>query len=238
MSNYKQAYLQRIMPYAEREAQRLGTHPAFIASQMALENNWGKSILPGTYNHGNVNEHRKNVAGVYANDAGNRRKFRIYANDSDFFDSYGGLLSRRYKGTMGAKDIYQFANALKAGGYAEDPRYVSSMANVYNQFTRLMPNYQWNGKATLPIPVQPTNGTMANMQGVAGGYANLPVPNAGQYQMTDSKGVQAQPTALDQTVKVAQVPQHRLPTGNIENDSLETLSRMFGGNQKNSFWRS
>ena len=165
MATPQEAYLQRIMPHAERIAQKFNTHPFLIAAQMAMENKWGQSILKDTYNHGNVMELRNNVDGVYAMDNGNRRKFRKFASDDDFFNHLGGLYERKYSGIRGMTDPYQYGHYLYKQGYAENPNYGRDMVAMYNSVARRMPGYKWNGKATMPLPQGSTNGTMQMMQG-------------------------------------------------------------------------
>lgn len=153
----QQAFYRAQLPYAERAAKQLGTHPFNILGQMALESNWGNS-LAGAHNYGNILETRKGVQGVWANDNGNRRQFRNFANDQDYYDHFVGLINRRYKGVLGAATPQAYGAALKAGGYAEDPNYVNSINKMYNAVHKVAGTlgqpYQWNGEVTTPVPVQ------------------------------------------------------------------------------------
>lgn len=155
----QQAFFRAQLPYAERAAKQLGTHPFNILGQMALESNWGNS-LAGSHNYGNILETRKGVEGVWANDNGNRRQFRNFANDQEYYDHFVGLMNRRYKGVLGAATPQAYAEALKAGGYAEDPNYVSSINKMFNAVNKVAGTlgtpYQWNGEVTTQIPIQPT----------------------------------------------------------------------------------
>lgn len=152
----QQAFYRQHLPLAERAAQQLGTHPFNILGQMALESNWGKSIA-GAHNYGNIMETRKGVQGVWANDNGNRRQFRNFANDQDYYNHFVGLMGRKYKGVFGAQTPQQYAMALKAGGYAEDPNYVRSIGNMFNAVNKVAGTlgspYQWNGQPTTAMPV-------------------------------------------------------------------------------------
>lgn len=181
----QQAFYRRHLPLAERAAQQLGVHPFSILGQMALESNWGNS-LAGAYNYGNILETRKGVDGVWANDNGNRRQFRNFASDQDYYDHFVGLMNRRYKGVLGATDPTAYAKALKAGGYAEDPNYVSSIGRMYNAVNKVANTlgqpYQWNGTPTTPVPM--------TQQGARQGMTS-PGMNALQ-------GVQDTPTVLGQ----------------------------------------
>lgn len=178
----QQAFFRAQLPYAERAAQQLGTHPFNILGQMALESNWGQS-LAGAHNYGNIMETRKGVQGVWANDNGNRRQFRNFANDQDYYNHFVGLMGRRYKGVQGAMSPQAYATALKAGGYAEDPNYVQSIGKMYNAVNKVAGTlggpYQWNGQPTTAVPVMAGNG---------GGDNIRPRPDAGPSTMNALQG--------------------------------------------------
>lgn len=236
----QEAYVRQILPYAEQQAQRLGVHPAAIIGQMALETKWGQSILKGTNNHGNIMELRKGVNGVYANDNGNHRKFRIFANDQDFFNHFGGLMERKYKGVIGKLDPYQYGLALKRGGYAENPNYASDVAKMYNAVVKRLPQgYKWNGKATTPIPVQQTTTGNDTVQAMAGG-GSYPEPSYTKplFSMADGQVRESGPTVLGQSMagNAGGAGQTFLDPSN---NGLEFLNALTGQSQyKNSFWRS
>lgn len=223
----QQAYIQRILPYAERSAQRLGVHPMAIIGQMALETNWGRNILKGTNNHGNIMEIRNGVNGVYANDNGNRRKFRIFANDGEFFDHFDGLMERKYKGIKGQMDPFQYGRALKAGGYAENPNYARDIATMYNAVAKRMPGYKWNGQATTQIPVPQGNSTMGSMAGGGENTTQAPTP----YSASNQPSVLGQP--IGGSLDAPLTPQGHSNSGL---DFLNVLTGQQGF--KNSFWRS
>lgn len=182
----QQAFFRAQLPYAERAAQQLGTHPFNILGQMALESNWGQS-LAGAHNYGNIMETRKGVQGVWANDNGNRRQFRNFANDQDYYNHFVGLMGRRYKGVQGAMSPQAYATALKAGGYAEDPNYVQSIGKMYNAVNKVAGTlggpYQWNGQPTTAVPVMAGNG---------GGDNIRPRPDAGPSTMNALQGAPQQ----------------------------------------------
>lgn len=133
-------FLQQMYPHAKKVADGIGTTPEIILSRWAGETGWGKRILPNTYNLGNVNETRKGVQGVWADDAGNRRNFRVFQSFDDYANFELGMLKRKYGALQGVKDPYRHAQILKAGGYAEDPNYAEHIGKaMYSSVTKRMP---------------------------------------------------------------------------------------------------
>lgn len=119
---------------AERAGSALGVDPSLILAQWGLETGWGRSVIPGTNNLGNI----KAIGGwqgpsVRAHDRaeGSNDPYRAYKSADDFADDYVRLISgdKRYRETApgSGSDMRQFASALKSGGYATDPNYVSKM---------------------------------------------------------------------------------------------------------------
>lgn len=128
-------FIQTYSPVAQRAASQLGIDPNILLAQWALETGWGKSILPGTHNLGNITD--PSGKGVAAMDAGNLRNFKRYGSYEDFADQYAKLIQgKRYSSAVGmGSDIVGYATALKQGGYAEDPNYIRNMTSVYNTVT-------------------------------------------------------------------------------------------------------
>lgn len=117
-------------PAATRAAQKLGVDPSLLLGQWGLETGWGKSIIPGTHNLGNIKDFSGGGTAATDNMTGSRDKYRAYASPDAFADDYAGLISRKYPGAVGAKTPEQFAAALKAGGYAEDPNYTTKVVKA------------------------------------------------------------------------------------------------------------
>ena len=94
-------------PAAERAARELGVSPSAILGQWGLETGWGKSIIPGTNNLGNI----KDVSGkgVRARDnmTGSNDAYRAYESPDAFVADYVSLIKRKYPGAVGAGDDAQ-----------------------------------------------------------------------------------------------------------------------------------
>lgn len=123
-----EAFVRQYAPLAERVGRQIGVSPDALLGQWGLETGWGKSVIPGTNNLGNIKDF--SGAGPKARDnmTGSTDAYRQYANPEAFGDDFVGLIGRRYKSAMGAgDDVQKFATALKTGGYAEDPDYVNKL---------------------------------------------------------------------------------------------------------------
>lgn len=117
-------------PAAERAAKTLGVDAKTLLGQWGLETGWGKSIVPGTNNLGNIKDFAGGGVGATDNMTGSKDKYRAYDSPEAFADDYASLIQRKYPNAVGAKDPLAFASALKTGGYAEDPRYVDKVVQA------------------------------------------------------------------------------------------------------------
>lgn len=126
----KQDFIATYMPQAQAAAMELNVPAEAILNQWGLETGWGKSIIPGTNNLGNIKS--TSGKGVYATDnmTGSRDPYRQYASPDEFVQDYTRLIKTRYPKAVGAKDALAFGTALKAGGYAEDPNYAQKVAGM------------------------------------------------------------------------------------------------------------
>jgi hypothetical protein len=115
---------------AEKAGAALGVDPNVLLGQWGLETGWGKSVIPGTNNLGNIKDLSGSGTSAKDNMTGSVDKYRAYESPEAFADDYVSLVQRKYPGAVGAKDPQAFAQALKAGGYAEDPRYVDKVAQA------------------------------------------------------------------------------------------------------------
>jgi hypothetical protein len=123
-----QGFIQQYAPVAASVGQRIGVAPDVLLGQWGLETGWGKSVIPGTNNLGNIKG-----PGVAATDnqTGSNDQYRAYANPQAFGNDFANLISSNYKGAVGAgSDASAYGKALKAGGYAEDSAYANKLAGA------------------------------------------------------------------------------------------------------------
>lgn len=125
------SFVQTNAPLAAQVGQAIGVSPETLLAQWGLETGWGKSVIPGTNNLGNVKDMSGSGVSATDNMTGSVDKYRSYQTPQDFGNDFIGLLQRKYPNAMGTgNDAQAFAQALKSGGYAEDPDYVKKLSGA------------------------------------------------------------------------------------------------------------
>ncbi len=128
-----QSFIQTYGPAAAASAAQLGTTPANVLGHWGLETGWGKSVIPGTNNLGNIKSTDGSGVAATDNQTGTRDNYQAFSSPQAFAQGYTSLLSNpRYSGVVGSQDPASFATALKSGGYAEDPAYVNKLVGAIN----------------------------------------------------------------------------------------------------------
>lgn len=123
------------MPAAQKAALSLGVQPEMLLGQWGLETGWGKSIVPGTNNLGNIKDFRGGGVTAKDNQNGSVDKYRAFDSTDSFADHHASLLSRKYPNTVGAKTPEEFAKGLD--GYAEDPKYRTKLASAIGMVSKV-----------------------------------------------------------------------------------------------------
>lgn len=126
-------FINTYLPAAKLAAAQLGTDPSHVLAQWGLETGWGKSVIPGTNNLGNIKA-VKGQAGVAARDnqLGTVDHYAAYDSPEAAAQAYADLLDHnRYSGVRGtAGNPAAFIGGLVNGGYAEDKSYGSKLNNA------------------------------------------------------------------------------------------------------------
>lgn len=109
----------------------------FMVAQDSLETGDGK-YHAGKYNYGNITAGSSWTGSVTESGdkdaSGNKitQKFRNYDSVDQYAADKKALLSTsRYKCSMSANTIEEYARCVKAGGYAEDPEYEQKLIKKY-----------------------------------------------------------------------------------------------------------
>lgn len=127
------SFIQQNLPAINQAASALKVDPSIIAGQWGLETGWGKSVIPGTNNLGNIKSVSGQGVSAVDNQTGSTDVYSQYGNGNDFTNAYTGLIQRKFPSAVGAQDANQFAAGLKAGqkgGYAEDPKYATKLSGA------------------------------------------------------------------------------------------------------------
>lgn len=153
----------------------LGVSPDVLLSQWGLETGWGKSVIPGTNNLGNIKDFSGGGVPATDNMNGSKDKYRAYNTAEEFAADYVGLIKRKYPAAVGAgNDPTKFASALKLGGYAEDPNYVSSLTNTFNSLTGSTVQAAPEGAQAAPVDPVAYSPAQSFSEGVVGGLVATP----------------------------------------------------------------
>lgn len=133
----REAFIQEMMPHAQRVAQQTGLDPRLIIAQAAQETGWGKSA-PGNNYFGIKSHGQAGGNNLATNEVINgetvrmNQSFRGYEGMGDSVDGYAEFLQKnpRYKQMLGAGDLDGQLAALGASGYATDPNYANSVGSI------------------------------------------------------------------------------------------------------------
>lgn len=118
IENQQAAFVQQHYDAAKEVGDQLGVDPKQILGHWALETGWGKSVIPGTNNLGNIMDFSGKGTQAVDNQTGTTDKYRQYATTNDFAKDYASLLSRKYPGVVGAgSDPDAFVQGLQGGKY-------------------------------------------------------------------------------------------------------------------------
>ena len=148
--NSPEEFVEKLWPYAERAAEKLGVAPEVILSQAALETGWGKFILAdqqgSSFNLFNIKAHRWGGDTVAKNALEYRdgkalheqSQFRAYDSYQHSFDDYVRFLQTqpRYSQALQHEgDPNAFIEQLHKAGYATDPQYADKIKRIMNSDT-------------------------------------------------------------------------------------------------------
>ncbi len=150
----RESFTQQYLPLATSVGERLQVDPNLLIAQWGLETGWGKSVIPGTNNLGNIKDFSGGGVAATDNMTGSRDKYLKFDTPEAFGDHYVGLINRKYPRVAGTgSNAEAFAQALRAGGYAEDPNYVSKIVNIATG--QQLPNATAQGNTMNPSGYNP-----------------------------------------------------------------------------------
>jgi len=130
------AFIKEYGPIAEKIGAEIGVDPKIILAKFGLETGWGRAIIPGTYNLGNIKD--PSGKGVYAYDKKeNSNDAYLKFEDPDTFAAYySDFIKRLYPKAVGTgSDVDAFTTGLGEGvrgSYASADGYASGIRNAYS----------------------------------------------------------------------------------------------------------
>ena len=129
-SSNKDAFVAQYAPLADKVAQQLDVPSDAVLAHWGLETNWGKSIIPGTNNLGNIKSTSGKGVSAVDNQTKTKDVYRQYQDPEQFAQDYTALIKSnpRYAGALGAQNAYDYAAGLQKGGYAEDKNFAQKVS--------------------------------------------------------------------------------------------------------------
>lgn len=149
-------FVSRVLPMAQKAADKLGVSPLVLVAQAALETGWGRSIIRDNSGNSSNNLFNIKAGGRWNGQAMSvntleyrdgvaekeRAAFRAYPSLEQSFDDYVNLIdSGRYRDARAsAADPDAYLKALQNAGYATDPQYADKVSSIYRQLAQAVSN--------------------------------------------------------------------------------------------------
>jgi len=130
------AFIQEYGPIADKIGAEIGVDPKIILAKFGLETGWGKSVIPGTYNLGNIKDF--SGAGVKAYDKKEKSNdaYIKFEDPETFATYYVDFMKRLYPKAIGTgSDVDAFTTGLSQGvrgSYASAEDYGPAVRNAYS----------------------------------------------------------------------------------------------------------
>jgi hypothetical protein len=130
------AFIQEYGPISQKIGEELGVDPKIILAKFGLETGWGKSVIPGTYNLGNIKDF--SGAGVKAYDKKEKSNdaYIKFEDPETFASYYVDFMKRLYPKAIGTgSDVDAFTSGLSQGvrgSYASAEDYGPAVRNAYS----------------------------------------------------------------------------------------------------------
>lgn len=140
LTSSQQAFIDEILPAAEDGYRDGKLLTSVTLAQAILESNWGKSGLSknsnnlfgikGQYEGKSVSMGTMEASGAITAD------FRVYPSWKESIEDHTNLITQnaRYQGAVGETDYRKALQAIKDGGYATAPDYVSKLVAIIERY--------------------------------------------------------------------------------------------------------
>lgn len=148
MAMTPEEFVEKVKPYAEQAAQKLGVDSRVLIAQAALETGWGQHVIhqdSGRSSHNLFNikagsdwKQDKVAVSTLEFDGNVARheqaQFRVYDGMAESFADYTQFIGERprYANAVAKADNpYHYLQELQSAGYATDPKYAEKVWNVF-----------------------------------------------------------------------------------------------------------
>lgn len=145
----KQAFVDQLLPLAQKAAAELGVEPKVLIAQAALETGWGRSVIKNrdgssSYNLFNIKagsawDGRQARVSTLEFEGGVPVKvmagFRAYESYADSFNDYVKFIKDKPRYADAIKQVSnpeRYMQELQQAGYATDPHYAGKVMSIYN----------------------------------------------------------------------------------------------------------
>lgn len=134
MSSSRQEYIDQYAAYAMLQMERYGIPASVTLAQGIIESGNGNSQLALTANNHFGVKGAYNGNYVLANDDKPNERFKKYDDVAQSFEDHSKVLMnaryQKYVGNLSPLDYKGWVEGIKKGGYASDPKYVSTVVGV------------------------------------------------------------------------------------------------------------
>jgi flagellum-specific peptidoglycan hydrolase FlgJ len=108
-----ESFVKEYAPIAQRIGDQIDVDPAILLAKFGLETGWGKSVIPNSYNLGNIKDFSGSGISAVDNSTKKADKYVQFQDPEVFADYYVDLIQRLYPNAIGAKsDMDKFAAGL------------------------------------------------------------------------------------------------------------------------------
>jgi flagellum-specific peptidoglycan hydrolase FlgJ len=154
-TNSKEEFINYYKPLAAAVGAELGVATDVLLAKWGLETGWGKSIIPGTNNLGNIKDPTQKGPRAYDKAEGSNDSYAKYGSLAEFGQSYVDLIKRNFpKAMYTGSDAAAFGAGLKdgrIGSYATDANYTNKIVQTASAIM---------GSKSTPMPSTPSSGSM------------------------------------------------------------------------------
>ena len=147
MTQEQKAFIERVGALAAADMQKSGVLASLTIAQAILESGWGKSgltvkanalfgIKAGTSWKGRVYSTKTQECYDGVNFTTVTALFRAYDSWEESVEDHSALLTgaARYKAVVGERDYKTACQAIKAAGYATDPKYPDKLIQIIESY--------------------------------------------------------------------------------------------------------